>query len=126
VTRGVEAYRRVDAETKSPVELVVMLYDGAIRFIGEAREAADRNDVVVRTRSVSRALAIVTELQNNLQIEDGGDVALELDRLYSYMTTRLLDSNVKRDRRALDEVHRLLSTVREGWAQVRTPAGASV
>lgn len=126
MTRGVEAYRRVDAETKSPVELVVMLYDGAIRFIGEAREAADRNDVVVRTRSVSRALAIVTELQNNLQIEDGGDVALELDRLYSYMTTRLLDSNVKRDRRALDEVHRLLSTVREGWAQVRTPAGASV
>ncbi len=124
--RGAEAYRRVNADTRSPLELVVMLYDGALRFVGEARDAADRNDIVTRTRAVSRALAIVSELQNTLRIEDGGDVARELDRLYSYMTTRLLDSNVKRDRKALDEVHRLLSTVREGWAQVTTMAGASV
>lgn len=116
--QGVEAYHRVTAETRSPLELVVMLYDGAIRFIGEAQEAADRNDVAGRTRAVSRALAIVTELQNRLQLDEGGDVARELDRLYSYMTVRLLDSNVKRDRKALDEVRRLLSTVRDGWAQV--------
>lgn len=122
--RGAEVYRRVNAETRSPLELVVMLYDGAIRFVGEARDAADRNDIAVRTRAVSRALAIVTELQNTLRLDEGGDVARELDRLYSYITTRLLDSNVKRDRKALDEVHRLLSTVREGWAQVNTPAGA--
>lgn len=124
--RGVETYRRVTADTRSPVELVVMLYDGAIRFVGEAREAADRNDIVHRTRAVSRALAIVTELQNTLRLDDGGDVARELDRLYTYMTERLLDSNVKRDRKALDEVHRLLTTVREGWAQVGAPAGARV
>jgi flagellar protein FliS len=124
VIRGVEAYRRVNAETRSPLELVVMLYDGAIRFVGEARDAADRNDIATRTRNVSRALAIVTELQNTLRIDEGGDVAKELDRLYSYMAARLLDSNVKRDRTALDEVHRLLSTVRDGWAQVGAPAGA--
>jgi flagellar protein FliS len=136
VIRGVEAYRRVNAETRSPLELVVMLYDGAIRFVGDAKEAADRNDIAARTRAVSRALAIVTELQNTLRLEEGGDVARELDRLYSYMTARLLDSNVKRDRKALDEVHRLLSTVRDGWAQVEmtqvsapaaaTPIGARV
>jgi flagellar protein FliS len=126
VIRGAEAYRRVNAETRSPMELVVMLYDGAIRFVGEARDAADRNDIVTRTRSVSRALAIVTELQNTLRLDEGGEVARELDRLYTYITTRLLDSNVKRDRKALDEVHRLLSTVREGWAQVGAPAGARV
>lgn len=118
--RGIEAYRRVDAETRSPIELVVMLYDGAIRFVGEARDAARQNDVAGRTRAVSRALAIVTELQNTLRIEEGGDLARELDRLYSYMTARLIDSNVRRDQTALDEVHRLLSTVREGWAQART------
>jgi flagellar protein FliS len=121
VYQGVEAYRRVTAETRSPLELVVMLYDGAIRFIGEAQAAADQNDVAGRTRAVSRALAIVTELQNRLQMDEGGDVARELDRLYSYMTARLLDSNVKRDRRALDEVRRLLSTVRDGWAQAGAP-----
>ncbi|MEQ1759074.1 MAG: flagellar export chaperone FliS [Vicinamibacterales bacterium] len=125
MNRGVDAYRQVNAETRSPMELVVMLYDGAIRFVGDARAAADRNDVVARTRAVSRALAIVTELQNALHLEDGGDVARELDRLYSYMTTRLIDSNVKRDRKALDEVHRLLSTVRDGWAQATPAARAS-
>lgn len=124
--RGVEAYRRVTADTRSPLELVVMLYDGAIGFVGDAREAADRNDIAGRTRAVSRALAIVMELQNNLRLDEGGDVARELDRLYSYMTTRLLDSNVKRDRRALDEVYRLLTTVREGWAQIGSPVGARV
>jgi flagellar protein FliS len=124
MNRGIEAYRRINAETRSPIELVVMLYDGAIRFVGEARDAADRNDIAGRTHAVSRALAIVTELQNTLRVDEGGDVAKELDRLYSYMTARLLDSNVKRDRQALDEVHRLLSTVRDGWAQVNSPAGA--
>lgn len=122
--RGIDAYRRVDTETRSPLELVVMLYDGAIRFVGEARDAADRDDVAGRTRAVSRAIAIVTELQNTLRIDEGGDVARELDRLYSYVTARLLDVTVKRDRNALDEVHRLLSTVREGWAQIGSPAGA--
>jgi flagellar protein FliS len=126
VNRGAEAYRQVVADTRSPLERVVMLYDGAIRFVAEARDAADRNDVVHRTRAVSRALAIVTELQNTLRLDEGGEVARELDRLYTYMTVRLLDSNVRRDRQALDEVHRLLSTVREGWVQIVTPAGASV
>jgi flagellar protein FliS len=114
----------VNAETRSPLELVVMLYDGAIRYVNDARDAVERNDVVARTRAVSRALAIVTELQNTLRIEDGGDVARELDRLYTYLTARLLDVNVKRDRKALDEVHRLLMTVRDGWAQIGNPAGA--
>ena len=90
------------------------------------QQAADRNDIAGRTRAVARALAIVTELQNTLRLEDGGDVARELDRLYTYMTTRLVDSNLKKDRKALDEVHRLLSTVREGWAQVGSPTGAQV
>lgn len=98
-----------------------MLYDGAIRFVAEAREAADQGDIIGRTRAVSRALAIVTELQNRLRLDDGGEVAKELDRLYTYINTRLLDSNIKKDRKALDEVHRLLGTVREGWAQAGAP-----
>jgi flagellar secretion chaperone FliS len=120
MVRGAAAYRQIDAETRSPLELVVMLYDGALRFVREAREAADRNDTQGRTRAVSRALTIVTELQNRLQMEAGGEMARELDRLYTYIAGRLLDSNIKRDPRALDEVHRLLSTVRDGWAQAST------
>ena len=55
-TRGAEAYRRMEAESRSPMELVVMLYDGAIRFAAEARDAIARNDVRARTDASQRAL----------------------------------------------------------------------
>ena len=117
--RGAEAYRRTEAETKSPMELVVMLYDGAIRFAGEARDAIARNDVRARTEASRRTMAIVVELQNTLNVKEGGAIAQELDRLYSYMTARLLDVT-KGDGVAADEVYKLLGTLREGFSQVVT------
>ena len=99
-----------------------MLYDGALRFVGEAQAAAARNDVAARGEALSRAMANVSELQNTLQIEEGGDIARELDRLYSYINQRLIDVSAKRDFKALTEVQKLLSTLREGWSQA---AGAS-
>jgi len=116
--RGAMAYRTVDAQSRSPLELVVMLYDGAIRFLGEAREAHERNDQWARATGVSKALAIVGELRNTLNVDEGSSLAEELDRLYDYMMGRLLDVTTKRDMSGLDEVQRLLITVREGWVQV--------
>lgn len=123
-TSGADAYRRMAADTASPLELVVMLYDGAIRFLGEARDAAARKDRRGRAQGVSKALAIIAELQSTLNM-DAGDVAKELDRLYTYATTRLIDANVKRDDAAIDEVRKLLATVRAGWADVSLPRAAS-
>ena len=121
VPRGVDAYRRTVATSSSPLELVVRLYDGAIAFVIEARDGIARKDVHVRTRAVSRALAIIAELQNTLNIQEGGDVAAELDRLYTYMGTRLLDVTAKADDNAAAEVQKLLSTLREGWSQIAAP-----
>ena len=116
--RGVNAYRRTEAESSSPVELVVRLYDGAIRFMLEAREAIARKDVRARTNAVSRALAIIVELQNTLNVQEGGDVARELDRLYTYMSTRLLDVTARADDAAAEEVQKLLGTLREAWSRI--------
>jgi len=118
--RGALAYQKVDAQSRSPLELVVMLYDGAIRFLGEARDAHERNDHWARATGVSKALAIVGELQSTLNLEDGSTLALELDRLYDYMFGRLLEVTMKKDMSALEEVRQLLVTVREGWVQVST------
>jgi flagellar secretion chaperone FliS len=123
--RGAEAYRRMNVESRSPMELVVMLYDGALRFVGEARDAIGRNDVPARVAATRRALDIVAELQSSLNMEQGGDIARELDRLYTYMSSRLLDVT-RGDGAAADELHKLLGTLREGWSQasaaVTTPA----
>ena len=123
--RGADAYRRTSVQSSSPLELVVMLYDGAIRFVLEAREAIARNDVRARTTAVSRALAIVAELQNTLNLNDGGDIAKELDRLYAYISTRLFDVTAKADDHAAQEVHKLLSTLRDGWAQIAAKGSAA-
>lgn len=116
--RGADVYRRTAVQSSSPVELVVMLYDGAIRFVVDAREAIARKDVRNRTHAVSRALAVIAELQNTLNMKEGGDVARELDRLYTYMSTRLLDVTARGDDSAAEEVAKLLRTLREGWSQV--------
>ncbi len=125
--RGAEAYRRVEAESRSPMELVVMLYDGALRFLAAAREAHGRRDLIARGNALSRALAIIAELQSTLNLKEGGAIAAELDRLYSYITWRLMDVNVKQDGTALDEAHKLLSTLSDAWAQTanRVPQGAA-
>ena len=117
-SRGAMAYQRVDAQSRSPLELVVMLYDGAIRFLGDASEAHGRNDHRGRATGVSKAMAIVGELRSTLNVDEGSSLALELDRLYDYMFGRLLDVTTKRDLSGIEEVQRLLMTVREGWMQV--------
>jgi flagellar protein FliS len=101
------------------MEIVVMLYDGAIRFAGEAREAIDRNDVRARTEATRRALDIVVELQNTLNVKEGGDIARELDRLYTYITTKLLEVT-RGNAAAADEVCKLLGTLRDGFSQAAT------
>lgn len=101
-----------------------MLYDGTIRFVGEARDAITRGDVHARTEAARRALDIVSELQNTLNLEQGGDVARELDRLYSYMTTRIVDVTTG-DAAAAEEILKLLTTLRDGWSQAATAPAAA-
>jgi len=116
--RGADAYRRVEAESRSPIELVVMLYDGALRFVADARDAHQQQDLVRRGRALSRAMAIVAELQNTLNLRDGGAVGIELDRLYTYISSRLVAVNVTGDASALDEVSKLMLPLRDAWAQI--------
>ena len=115
--RGVDAYRRTEAQSASPLQLVVMLYDGALRFLNEARGAQAAGDLRRRAKALHRVTAIIAECHSTLDLERGGAVASELDRLYSYISARLLDITVKRDKTAIDEVHKLLSSLREAWAQ---------
>ena len=119
-SRAAHAYRRVESQSRTPLELVVMLYDGALRFLNEAREAHARRDPVARGRAVSKALAIIAELQTTLDMEKGGAVAAQLDELYTYINTRLMDIAVKQDITACDEVHKLLTPLREAWSQAAT------
>lgn len=117
---GVNPYLQTQVQSRTPLELVVMLYDGAIRFTGEARAAVVARDVARRGNAVSRAMAIVSELQSTLDLEKGGEIATSLDKLYTFVRDRLVDASVTQDVRPLDEALRVLQTLREGWSGIST------
>ncbi len=123
--RALNAYKTTDITSRSPLEVVVLLYDGAIRFLGEAGLAAGRGDRPSRTRAVGRAQAIIGELHGTLDMTRGGQVAADLDRLYRYMTSRLLDATGRADDAAIEEIRGLLASMREAWAAIAVPQGAS-
>ena len=116
-SRGIDAYRRTEAQSASPMQLVVMLYDGALRFLSEARAAQATGDMPRRAHALRRVAAIIAECHSTLDLERGGAVAAELDRLYSYVSARLLDVTVKKDATAIDEIHKLLTPLRSAWAE---------
>jgi flagellar protein FliS len=124
--RGVNSYRQTEIQSRSPLELVVMLYDGALRFTADARDAMVRRDIRARQQHLSRALAIVSELQSTLDMDTGGDVAEHLDKLYGFVRDRLMDASSTQDLQPLDEARRVLTTLREGWLAIsRASASAT-
>lgn len=123
--RGIGSYRQTAVESSSPVQLVVMLYDGALRFCAEARGAILRRDVVAKGKALSRAIAVVGELQGTLDLERGGEVATSLHRLYDYLNDRLMAASFEQAVGPLDEAIKVLSTLREGWAGVAAQGEAA-
>jgi flagellar secretion chaperone FliS len=111
-------YRQIEVSGSSRLQLVVMLYDGAIRFLVEAKACLTKNDVKGKRTAINRALAILGELQSTLRIEEGGELAQSLDKLYNYMTSRILDSNLKGTPNGLDESIKLLRILNSAWTQV--------
>ena len=116
--RGAEAYYQTHVQSRSPLELVVMLYDGAIRFLNQTTDAMERGDLVAKRDAMSRSMAILAELQGMLDLEQGGEVAASLDSLYTYMIERLTAANAERDTKPVAEVVRLLSGLRDAWSQI--------
>jgi flagellar protein FliS len=124
--RGANPYLQTQVQSRTPLELVVMLYDGAIRFLGEARDGARQGDVRKRANGTSRALAIVDELQNTLDMNAGGDIARSLDQLYTYVRGRLLDATIQKGTAAaIEEALRVMTTLREGWIEISSKKSAA-
>jgi flagellar protein FliS len=111
-------YREVEVRTGNPLQLVVVLYEGAIHFLQEAKGHLQSGDIEGRTRAINRTLAIVSELQATLNFEEGGQVARSLESLYAYMKGRLIAANLGQDDKLLSEVISLLSTLRSAWQEL--------
>ena len=125
-SRAAQHYMQTQVRSSSPLELVVLLYDGALRSSAAAIEAMERRDIRARRDAVSRTLAIIGELQGSLDTNKGGDVAAELDRLYLWMTDALVQATVQQDAAPIRDVRRVLETLRDAWSQIATAPAQSV
>jgi flagellar protein FliS len=124
-SRGVSSYRQTQVQSRTPLELVVMLYDGALKFMGVAREAIVRHDIGARRDALSKTLAIISELQSSLNLREGGETAAALDRMYEYANFRLLEAAMKNDVQAIDDVKRVFEILRDGWNTIAMQPGGT-
>ncbi|KAF0171175.1 MAG: flagellar protein FliS [Limisphaerales bacterium] len=116
------SYRQVATQTATPGQLVLMLFDGAIRFLERARLGFAETDPLAFNLTVNnnlqRAQAIIHELNTSLNLRDGGEVAANFQRLYDYMDERLQESNFQKSDAGIADVLRRLGVLREAWAEM--------
>ena len=111
-------YRQSQVETASPAQLVVMLYDGAIRFLTIAREKMVSGEIELRHANLIKAQNIVAELLSSLNHREGGEIADNLQRVYTYMHGQLVEANVNDKPEPIDDVLALLRDLRESWVAI--------
>jgi len=121
--RAINAYVKTGVETgvpdADPHRLVLMLFEGALASIAQARLKLSTGDVAGRGKAISKAISIIQDgLRTSLDMQKGGELAQRLSSLYEYVTMRLLDANLHARQEALDEAAHLISELHAGWAAI--------
>jgi len=118
-TTVTQAYRTMEATTSHPLDVVIMLYDGAVGFILKAKAAIDAGNVGDKSRYLSKAVTIIEELLKSLNTEVGGEVAENLQELYLYLMKELTEINLTSDTERLERAGQIVSILRDAWKEVK-------
>jgi flagellar protein FliS len=119
---SLRSYQSVATQTAPPGQLVLMLYEGAIRFLERSLTGFQRQDPAefheTINNNILRAQEILTHLNTALDLEQGGELALTLRRLYHYMDHQLTHSNIQKCPRGIQDTIARLSTLRDAWKEM--------
>ena len=119
--KAAQAYIQAQVTTVNQGDLLIMLFDGCIKFMKQAKERMAERDYAKKGILISKALDVIAELQGSLNAQKGGELAENLKRIYMVCSTRLLMANLKMDQNLLDEVIKTISGIRDAFAQINTP-----
>lgn len=111
-----QQYQEQSIKTASPGELTLMLYNGCIKFINQAKQFIEQKDIEKANNAIIRAQDIIQELLVTLNM--GYEISKNLAALYDFMYRRLIDANISKDVEALDEVLDLVTELRDTWKEV--------
>jgi len=124
-----ESYRKVATQTATPGQLVLMLYDGAIKFLEKALTGFEYDDPLMFNQTINnnilRAQAIVHEMNATLNMEAGGEVSSNFRRLYNYLYRRLTVANRTKQKEPIEECISRLRVLRDSWAEMLRNGGES-
>jgi flagellar secretion chaperone FliS len=112
------AYQRTQISTSDPRRIVVLLYDGAISRLNQAVESHGKGDKASRTIHVNKALDIIHFLTNSLDFERGGEISLNLQRLYDYIRDIVTLANIEGTPEKFTEAIHLLTTLLDAWRSI--------
>lgn len=104
-------YKSVQVTTTDKGRLLLMMYEGAIKFLKQSKMGLEDNDIGKFCRFLSKGQAIIAELMNTLDFEKGGEIAKDLDRLYDFMLFYLTEANLHRDGKRIEKVIGLLDII---------------
>ena len=107
------------AAVDNPVDLIIMLYDGAIEYLNKAATGIKIKNLQIKLKYIKRTMAILMELDHSLNFEEGGEIAINLRNLYNYMMKELVLANINYDVDKLMHISGLLTNLRKGWVEIR-------
>lgn len=117
-------YKKTSVETVAPGKLLLMLYDGAIKYLKNAQKAIGEKDFSEAHNQIIRVQDIITELMSTLNMDY--EISNSLLSLYDYIYRRLVEANVAKDKVILEEVYQLLAELRDTWNQVINQTRSSI
>ena len=115
-----KAYSKTDVNTSDQLTLIIMLYDGLLRFLKKAMVKIEENDVEAAHNYFVRSKDIINELLSTLHAEKGGEIGINLRELYLYMFRRIVEANLKKHIEITKDVYQVAKTLHEGWIQLKS------
>ena len=112
-----QKYKQTSVQSASREKLLLLMYEGAIKYVKKAMIAMDKNEIAERGMNIGYAYDVIMELNNTLDHEVGGEVAKNLEQLYMFMTDQLIKANISKDKQKLESVLSILETLYDGWVQ---------
>jgi flagellar protein FliS len=112
---GSEIYRNTQVSTVDKGRLIIILYEGGIKFIREAIKAQEEGDIPTKASCINRALDIINELNQSLNMQEGGEIAVNLRRIYKFWNEHLLRAKVSRDGHGLGDVEAMMVSLAQAW-----------
>lgn len=117
--KAAKAYFETQVTTTTQGDLLIMLYDGAIKYLNQAKDRMREKDYAQKGLLISKAMDVISELDESLNAEKGGEVAQNLHQLYFYCNARLLRANLEMNPGLVDEVVRILTALREAFERIK-------